>query len=76
MFSLCRCGFSPGAPVSSHSPKTCRLGLMLAGHSRLAVGVNGSLSLYVSPAMNWISLTYRLSTRFLFSFMHVARIFD
>uniref|UniRef100_A0A7N8X957 Ig-like domain-containing protein n=1 Tax=Mastacembelus armatus TaxID=205130 RepID=A0A7N8X957_9TELE len=23
MFSLCLCGFSPGTPVSSHSPKTC-----------------------------------------------------
>uniref|UniRef100_A0A8C4RSA4 Ig-like domain-containing protein n=1 Tax=Erpetoichthys calabaricus TaxID=27687 RepID=A0A8C4RSA4_ERPCA len=26
MFSLCLRGFPPGTPVSSHSPKTCRLG--------------------------------------------------
>ncbi|MEQ2283324.1 hypothetical protein AMECASPLE_010112 [Ameca splendens] len=26
MFSPCMCGFSPGTPASSHSPKTCLLG--------------------------------------------------
>ncbi|KAJ8284409.1 hypothetical protein COCON_G00032590 [Conger conger] len=25
MFSPCSCGFPPGTPVSSHSPKTCRI---------------------------------------------------
>ena len=51
------CGFSPGNLASSHSPKTCKLGVRLIGHSQLAVGVKVSvdacLSLYVSPAMNW-----------------------
>ena len=27
--ALCLCGFSPGAPTSSHSPKTCKLGIRL-----------------------------------------------
>ena len=53
MFSSCQRGFSPGAPASSHSPKTCRL----IGDSKLSVGVNvsvnGCLSLCVSPEMNW-----------------------
>uniref|UniRef100_A0A8C4RK07 G-protein coupled receptors family 1 profile domain-containing protein n=1 Tax=Erpetoichthys calabaricus TaxID=27687 RepID=A0A8C4RK07_ERPCA len=31
MFSPCLRGFPPGAPVSSHSPKTCRLGGLRVG---------------------------------------------
>ena len=47
MFSLYLCGFSPGALDSSHSPKTCKLGVSwLIGHSKLPVGVDGCLSLY------------------------------
>ena len=42
---------------SSHSPKTCKLGVRLIDHSKLPVGVNVSLdvclSLCVSPAINW-----------------------
>ena len=58
MFSLGLPGFSPGAPVSSHHPKTtCRMGVRLIDDSQLPVGVkvsvDGCLSLYVSPAMNW-----------------------
>jgi len=53
MFSLCQRGFPPGAPASSHSPKTCRL----IGDSKLSVGVNvsvnGCLSLCVSPVIVW-----------------------
>jgi len=53
MFSPCQCGFSPGAPASSHSPKTCRL----IGDSKLSisvnVSVNGCLSLCVSPVIVW-----------------------
>ena len=58
MFSLCLSGFSPGAPASSHSPKTCKLGFRLIGHSKLPVdvSVDGCLSLSVSPAMNWCIL--------------------
>ena len=58
MNSRCLCEFS-----SSHSPKTCKLGVRLIGHSKLSVGVNvsvdGCLSLYDSPAMNWW-LVFRL----------------
>ena len=57
MFSLCLRWFSPGSLASSHRPKTCKLGFILIGHSKLPVGVNvsvdGCLSQYVSPAMNW-----------------------
>ena len=55
MFSLCQCGFSPASPASSHSPKTCNLGFRLIGLSTLpvSVSVDGYLSLYVSPPMNW-----------------------
>ena len=53
MFSPCMRGFSPGTPASSHNPKTCRL----IGDSKLPVGVtvsvNGCLSVYVGPAMDW-----------------------
>ena len=53
MFSPCQRGFPPGAPASSHSPKTCRL----IGDSKLPVGVNvsvnGCLSLCVSPVIVW-----------------------
>jgi len=53
MFSPCQRGFPPGAPASSHSPKTCRL----IGDSKLSVGVNvsvnGCLSLCVSPVIVW-----------------------
>ena len=55
MFSPCVRGFSPGTPASSHSPKTCSLGLI--GDSKLPVGVsesvNGCLSLCVSPVTDW-----------------------
>ena len=54
MFSLCMPVFSS---VSSHSPKIYKLGVRLTGHSKLPVGLNGSVngcsSLYVSPVMNW-----------------------
>ena len=57
MFSPCPRGFTPGPPVSSHSPKTCKTGVRLTGDSKLPVGVNvsvnGCSSLYVSPVMNW-----------------------
>ena len=53
MFSQCLCGFSLGSPASSHSPKTCRLGFGLIGDSKLIIGVNGCLSLCVSPVMDW-----------------------
>ena len=53
MFSPCPRGFTPGPPVSSHSPKTCKTGVRLIGDSKLPVGVNGCSSLYVSPVMNW-----------------------
>ncbi len=53
MFSPCLRGFPLGTPASFHSPTTCRL---ICG-SKLPVGVsmsvNGWLSLYVSPVMNW-----------------------
>merc|ERR1712035_207562 len=53
MFSQCQRGFSPGTPASSHSPKTCRLGTRLIDNSKLSIGVNGCLSLCVSPATVW-----------------------
>ena len=62
MFSLCLCGFSPGALDSSPSPKTCILGVSslgncrLTGHTKLLVAenvsVDGCSSLYVSLAMD------------------------
>ena len=46
-----------GQGTSSHNPTTCKLVVRLIGHSKLSVGgnvsVNGCLSQYVSPAMNW-----------------------
>ena len=39
--------FSPGTPVSSHSPKTCKLGNPVI--LNLAVRVNDYLSIYASP---------------------------
>ena len=56
MFSLCLRGFSRGSPASSNSPKTCKLGIGLIGHTELLISVNvsvdGCLSLYVNPVMN------------------------
>ena len=50
--------FSPGSLASPYIPETCKLRVRwLIGHSELPIGVNGSvdgcLSLYVSPVMNW-----------------------
>ena len=59
MFSPCPCRFTPGPPlVSSHSPKTCKLGVGLlvtlnCPCERVNVSVNGCSPLYVSPVMNW-----------------------
>ncbi len=47
--SPCLHGFPLSSPASSHSPNTCRL----TGDSKLSVGVNGCLSLYDSPVLNW-----------------------
>ena len=56
MFSLYLFGFSPGTPASSQILKNQNWGRLI-GHSKLSIGVNvsmdGCLSLYVSPAMNW-----------------------
>ena len=54
----CPRGFTPGTPVSSHSPKTCKLGVGLlvtlnCPCERVNVSVNGCSPLYVSPVMNW-----------------------
>lgn len=56
IFSLCLRGFSTGTVTSSHSSKTCKLGLRYIGPSKSTLAVNvsvdGCLSVYVSPAMN------------------------
>ncbi len=53
MFSPCLCRFFPVTLASPDIPKTCKL----IGDSILLIGVNvsvnGCLSLYVSPAVNW-----------------------
>ena len=56
MFSPCSRGFPPGTPVSSHSPKTCTEGIRLIGDSKLALGVNVSVSgcLSLCVALRWI----------------------
>ena len=55
MFSLCLGGFSLGTPPTVQ--KHAKLGFRLIGHSKLPLGVHlsvdGCLSLYVNPAMNW-----------------------
>lgn len=51
LFSPCLCGFSPGTLASSHGPKTCEIRFI--GDFKLAVGVNGCLSLCVSSATDW-----------------------
>ena len=52
MFSLCLRGFSPGTPVSSHSPKIRRSGSYLVssllGDSKWPVGVNVNVGGFVS----------------------------
>ncbi len=55
MFSLCLRRFSVGTLASSNNPKDMQV--RLTGDSKLAVGVNvsvsGCLSLYVGPVTDW-----------------------
>ena len=42
-FSPCLCGFPPGAPVSSHTPKDVQLRCI--GHAKLPLSVRGGLEM-------------------------------
>ena len=42
--SCCLNAFSPGTLDSFHSPKTCKLGVRLIGHSKLPTDVNVSVN--------------------------------
>ena len=46
MFSTCLGGSSAGSPAKD-------MQLRLSGDSKLTVGVNGCLSLYVGPVIRW-----------------------
>lgn len=46
---FCPCGYS----ASSHSQRHAVTGIRLTGDSKLPIGVNGSLSLCVSPPPDW-----------------------
>ena len=50
VFSLRLCGFSPGTPASSHSPKTCKQGVNWS--LKLSIGVNVSVNVIVDGCMS------------------------
>lgn len=60
MFYLCMCGFSPGSPVSSHSPKTV---IRLVGFSKLPLNVNVPVQgvTRLAHEISWDKLTIYVS---------------
>ena len=70
MFPLCLRGFSPGMPTSSHSPKTCKLGDTLIGHSKLPVGMDGCLFFYIIQFLLWFSPPCTYLFFFIYLFLH------